>query len=135
MRVIVVTTCTNRKKFPTPPELDASRLDVGSQTAVAAAWRNRVKSATPLGTAAEVYCGRSFREAALAARAAHADFRIISGGLGLIRYDEAMPSYRLSLLQQSPEFIGARIGGAPFDAALWWCAIQQTVGAFNGLAE
>jgi hypothetical protein len=126
MQLIAVTTCTDRKKYPVLPDLDASSLPSGSQPIVVSAWRKRVGGARAVGSANEVYCGRSFQEAVTAARAGRADFRIISGGLGLIRSDQAIPSYSLSLVRKSSEFIGTRVIGSPFDAARWWSTIQQT---------
>ena len=117
MRLLAVTTCTDRKKFPVIPALDASSLPSGAQGAVAQAWRSRIKAARIVGTASSVYCGRSFQEAAAAARSGRADFRIISGGLGLIKAEEEIPSYSLSLVRQSAEYIGSRVVGAPFDAS------------------
>lgn len=125
MQLIAVTTCTDRKKFPVPSKLDASGLRAGKQSVVANAWRKRIKSAGTVGLATEVYCGRSFREAALAAQAGRADLRIISGGLGLIKADDAIPSYSLSLVRKSSEFIGARVRNKPFNAAQWWGRIQN----------
>lgn len=125
MRLIAVTTCTDRKRHPVLPNLDASSLLPGSQPKLVRAWRQRVKAADPVGSASDVYCGRSFQEAASAARTGRADFRIISGGLGLIRAEEPIPSYSLSLVRQSAEFIGSRVVGAPFDAAHWWSEIQR----------
>src|SRR4051812_4448077 len=109
MRLIAVTTCTDRKRFPVHPELDASDLRSGSQSSVAGAWRKRTNSAPAVAPAARVYCGRSFQEALLGAQKGGADFRIISGGLGLIRGDQVIPSYSLSLVRQSKEFIGSKI--------------------------
>src|SRR5262249_42334773 len=114
MQIIAVTTCTDRKKYPTLPSLDASALAPGSQPALVNAWRKRVRSAPVVGLASEVYCGRSFQEAAIGARAGRADFRIISGGLGLIPSEQEIPSYSLSLVRNSAEFIGTRVVGAPF---------------------
>jgi len=122
---MAVTTCTDRKRFPVPRELDASGLPAGTQPEVARAWRKRVRSAATAGAAAEVYCGRSFQEAKHAAHAARAKLLIISGGLGLIRADEAIPSYSLSLVRQSSEFVGSRVHGNSFDPAQWWGAIQS----------
>ena len=51
------------------------------------------RSARALKVATEVYGGRSFQEAVLAARAGRGEFRIISGGLGLIRGDLGQKSY------------------------------------------
>src|SRR5262249_36128822 len=50
----------------------------------------------------------------------------ISGGLGLVRGDERIPSYGLSLVPQSSEFIGARVTSEPFDVDRWWREIQRS---------
>jgi hypothetical protein len=126
MRLIAITTCTDRKKFPVSPELSASGLTYGRQSRVASVWRKRVKSTHTVGLARDVYCGRNFQEAKFAARAGGADFWIISGGLGLVRQDQLIPPYSLSLVRQSSEFIGSRIIDEPFDAARWWGEIQGT---------
>jgi hypothetical protein len=125
MQLIAVTTCTDRKKFPVPADLDASRVPTGSQSAVASAWRKRIKSAPAVALATDVYSGRSFQEAVAAAREGRADFRIISGGLGLVRGDEKIPSYSLSLVRKSDEFVGARVINEPFNVARWWGEIQR----------
>src|SRR5690242_12586265 len=126
MWLIVVTTCTDRKRHAVPLELDASSLPCGSQTSVAGEWRKRLSTASAVGVATDVYCGRSFQEAVSAARAGSADFRIISGGLGLVRGDEPIPTYSLSLVRRSREFVGSRVLGSPFSAPRWWREIQKT---------
>lgn len=126
MRLIAVTTCTDRKRYPVPPVLDASTFGAGSQSVIIRAWRKRIRTASSVGLAQEVYCGRSFQEALSATRAGRAEFRIISGGLGLILGDDLIPAYSLSLVRQSREFIGARVVGAPFDASRWWREIQRS---------
>ena len=60
------------------------------------------------------------------ARVGRAEFRIISGGLGLIRGDEQIPSYTLSLVPESSEYIGARVVSDSFDVARWWSGIQRS---------
>jgi hypothetical protein len=79
-----------------------------------------------LRAATETYGGRRFQEAILAARAGRAEFRIISGGLGLIRGDEQIPTYALSLVPESSEFIGARVAEEHFDVTRWWSEIQRS---------
>src|SRR5262245_46370718 len=125
MRLMAVTTCTDRKRHPVPPVLDASTIVRGSQSHVLRAWRKRVRAAPAVGLANDVYCGRSFHEAVSAARAGRVDFRFVSGGLGLIRGDEAIPAYSLSLVRHSPEFIGLRVAGSSFDASRWWSEVQR----------
>lgn len=126
MRLVAITTCTDRKKFPVPLDLDASNLVPAPQSTISKAWRDRVQSARPVGLATDVYCGRSFQEASGAARSARADFRVISGGLGLVRGDDPIPAYSLSLVPQSTDFIGARVSNSTFDRAKWWTQIQKT---------
>src|SRR5262245_26580296 len=126
MRLIAITTCTDRKKFLVPYELAASHLPRGPQSAVTSTWHARIRSARPLRVATEVYGGRSFQEAVMAARAGRAEFRIISGGLGLVCGNEHIPSYSLSLVRQSSEFIGARVSEGPFNVARWWKEIQRS---------
>jgi hypothetical protein len=126
MRLIAITTCTDRKKFPVPHELIASDLPAGPQSTVANTWRARVRSAHAVGPATGVYSGRSFQEALLAARAGRAEFRVISGGLGLVRGDEQIPSYSLSLVRESSEFIGGRVTDEPFDVGRWWSEVQRS---------
>lgn len=123
MRLVVITTCTDRKRFEAHPTLIASTLPAGRQDAVATAWRHRRISVLPTGAAKAVYCGRSFREAARASETARAELQVISGGLGLVAASDEIPSYTLSLVRNTPEFIGARVVGIPFDAATWWTQI------------
>src|SRR5262245_31857974 len=103
MHLIAITTCTNRKRFPVPARLTASALSHGPLPAVAAQWRERVSAAETRASATDVYSGRGFREACLAAKAGEADLLIISGGLGLVRGGDSIPSYGLALVQGSPE--------------------------------
>src|SRR5437899_871645 len=98
MRLTVVTTCTDRKRFAVPAALDARRLKKGPQVALAAQWRGWVASAEPVAVAKSVYCGRSFKEAAAAAQASRGGLYVISGGLGFIGAEEEIPSYSLSLV-------------------------------------
>src|SRR5262249_46602911 len=88
-----------------------------------------IQSSSPVGMATDVYGGRSFQEAVLAARTSRADFRIVSGGLGLVRGDDAIPSYSLSLVRQSSDFIGSRVAGGGFDARKWVAQVQRGPGA------
>jgi hypothetical protein len=124
MQLLPITTCTDRKRFPFSAELDASKLPTGPQHAVLKTWQRRVSRAKAVGRAGDVYCGRSFQEAATAARAACSDLLIVSGGLGLISAHEEIASYSLSLVRQSPEYVGSRVTGAAFDPSLWWSEIQ-----------
>src|SRR5690242_172623 len=106
MRLVVVTTCTDRKRSPSHPPLVASDLPQGTQEHVASEWRIRRLSAPVAGAAHSIYCGRSFREAELAGLAARADLYIVSGGLGLVAANDEIPSYSLTLVRGSTDYIG-----------------------------
>src|SRR5215468_4333177 len=99
MQLMVVTTCTDRKRFPVPSNLNAHRLRQGHQDCVAAEWVARVWKAPPAASAREVYCGRSFQEALAAARGTQTSLRIISAGLGLIDEQDSVPAYNLTLVR------------------------------------
>src|SRR5690348_12631855 len=82
MSLVPVTTCTDRKRFPPSTDLIARSLPAGSQESIGSLWRAHVGAAPHRAKAAQVYCGRSFKEALRAASDAGATLRIISGGLG-----------------------------------------------------
>lgn len=128
MQIVALTTCTDRKRFPVPPQLDAADLRPGRQASVVQRWRKRTSSASVVAPATRVYCGRSFQEALIGAKKANADFRIISGGLGLLRGDQLIPSYSLSLVRQSKDFIGSKVTDETFSPHRWWREVQYDAG-------
>jgi hypothetical protein len=125
MQLMVVTTCTDRKRFPAPLDLNADRLGQGHQDSVAAEWVARVSTAQPAASARDVYCGRSFQEALTAARSTRVSLRIISAGLGLIDEEEPVPPYNLTLVRGKANSIESRISVGRFDAGRWWGQIQR----------
>lgn len=127
MRLIGITTCTNRKRGQVSAQLDVTGLPQGTQTEVAKEWQKRVAAFRQLlSPARDVYCGRSFQEALLAVHGDPAKIWIISGGLGLVRGIDPIPAYNLSLVPGTSPFIGRRIAGKTFDSARWWGSIQRT---------
>lgn len=84
----------------------------------------RVASAKPKGPHEEVYCGRAYREAASAAKKLSAELAVISAGLGVVRADQQIPSYSLTVSPGSEDTVMDKIigGGASPDA--WWGALQ-----------
>ena len=98
MQLIAVTTCTDRKRYPVLPSLDASRLPSGSQSIVVSGWRQADWRSTVLSYPAnDVYCGRSFQEAVfIGARNAQIFASSLAASASFAR-DQAIPSYSLSL--------------------------------------
>ena len=125
MKILLVTTCTNRKTVPTAERIQASlELPRGSQEHVTEAWKGALRQPyTPL-PARDLYCGRGFSEALAAEASSVGKLWIISGGLGLVAADELVPPYDLTLSPGSPNSIQDRVKGT-FDPARWWSDLAR----------
>ena len=85
-------------------------------------------------SAESLYVGRSISEAKKAAVVAGADLYIASAGFGLVRSDESLPSYNVTVSDPSNPLSHAlsRCGAAPSD---WWVALRRTGVAKRSLLE
>lgn len=120
---IVITSCTNRKRKPTAAGLHIASVDGGSLSAVAAAWGGRLRQSQERYPAGDLYGGRSFQEAASAARAIEAQLLIVSAGLGLIDTETAIPAYGCTVLADAADSVRARIQD-DFSLPAWWAALR-----------
>lgn len=125
--VVLITTCTNRKRRPVPPALQACSLEEGPQESVLHEWCDRLSASPSIGLASDIYCGRSFREAYNAAREISGSLWIISTGLGLVPENETIPAYSITLGDAGPDSIVKKIKGT-FSPSRWWTGITS----FNG---
>lgn len=116
---LVITTCTNRKRRPIPDSLYASSLERGQIADLAVLWASRLAASQERYPASEVYGGRGFQEAVVAADLLDAKLMIVSAGLGLIFSSDRVPAYACTVLVDAPDSIGARAAGA-FDMKGWW---------------
>ncbi len=134
MDTIVITTCSNRKRLKPPANLRARALPSGELNVVAREWLSRTALATETISAGELYCGRGFREAEIAAARFGNKPWIISAGLGLLRYSMQVPAYDLTLSTSSSDCILKRIEGegTPSD---WWEAIARQRSENNPLSH
>lgn len=119
---LVVTTCSNRKRRPVADDLRVSTLSQGPVPAVADDWARRLAAAADTFPARDVYGGRSFQEAVLAADLLDAPLMVVSAGLGLISADARVPPYSCTVLIDRPDSIASRVIGE-YSAARWWHAI------------
>lgn len=116
---VVLTACTNRKRFVPCSGLRAETLAIGSLSSVAASWRGRLLEADERVIASKLYAGRGFLEATAAASVLQAELYIVSAGLGLVRAETVVPPYALSVAGQGGDNVLLRIvDGA--DAEKWW---------------
>jgi hypothetical protein len=122
---LVLTSCTNRKRFAPPSELTARSVRPGDLRSVAREWRKRVKTASVRVPIVDLYCGRAFRQAEAAATEAKAGFFVVSAGLGLLSSSACAPSYSLTITPGAADNVLARISGLPTPAE-WWRELSLT---------
>jgi hypothetical protein len=122
---LVLTSCTNRKRTAPPQALMARGIAKGNLESVAAEWSERLISAKPIATVADLYCGRAFRQAEDAAAKANAALYIISAGLGMVSAERTVPSYSLTVVPRAQDSIFSRIDGN-HSAAEWWEALSRS---------
>ncbi len=127
---LVITTCTNRKRKPIPDGLHVSALPKAPMVDLAVDWVSRLAAADALFPALDLYGGRSFQEAALAADLLDARLMVVSAGLGLISADARVPPYACTVLANAPDSIPSRVVG-DYSACGWW----RTLGAVSPYAR
>lgn len=127
MKLIHITTCTNRKKIPVSDGLLCRNLPYGIMTDVADEWVRGVKNASQKHFAYNLYCGRGFAESLSAARIASTDLWVISAGLGLINVNDEIPSYGLTISPGVDDSISGRIQ-SDFQPSAWWKHINRIFG-------
>lgn len=121
---LVITTCTNRKRRPINDTLRVSALRQAPIAEVAFEWGARISAATDLFPAREIYGGRAFQEALLAANLLNAQLLVVSAGLGLISADDRVPPYACTVLVNAPDSVSSRVVG-DYSVAEWWQAIGE----------
>ena len=121
---IVITSCTNRKRKSTASGLGIATVADGALPAVAAAWGELLRGSQERYAAIDLYGGRSFQEAAGAAKALEADLLIVSAGLGLLDARTAVPAYRCTVIPGADDSVSARVQG-DFSLAAWWAALRE----------
>ena len=118
MTVRVATTCSSGKAMSPIWPLQAASLRPGSIELVSAAWLANLPCAVERMPASDLYQGRGFGHARSVARPF-----VISAGLGLVRPEELIPSYSLTVSAGADD-IFTRINGRR-DPAAWWFAIRS----------
>jgi hypothetical protein len=97
----------------------------GTQSQVAQAWLAATgQPDLELMPAQELYLGAGLQRVWRTARHLGKPMWVVSAGLGLVRADQPVPSYDLTLSEQASDAIQARVEGE-FDPAMWWQQIQR----------
>lgn len=127
---LVITTCTARKRKPIPDSLRVSALPQAPIAEVASDWVGRLSATVDLFPARDIYGGRSFQEALLAADLLDARLLIVSAGLGLVSADARVPPYACTVVIDAPDSIVSRVTGY-YSIAGWW----QELGAVSPFSQ
>lgn len=129
MTHLILTTCTNRKRYDHSPALSARALPFGSLQDVSDEWKARVSAAPRVASAGDLYCGRSFSEASAAANEIGAQLCVVSAGLGFLTAQQPVPSYNLTVSRGTSDCVLDCITPSA-SAAKWWATLvdQDVVG-------
>ena len=119
----VATTCSSGKAMSPIWPLQAASLAPGPIESVSTAWLANLPCAVERMPACELYRGRGFGHV----RSVAPPF-VISAGLGLLKPDEKVPSYSLTVSAGTDD-IFARINGRR-DPAAWWRARSNSSAAW-----
>lgn len=125
---IVITACGKRKSAEPNLALRAGTLPTGDPSVVAECWATRVAVSPNRLPARELYQGRAFREAELAA-AAGGKMYVLSAGIGLVPVEVEIPAYSLTVAE-GPDNVLARL--TPIERAqpsVWWRELTRICGA------
>jgi len=135
--VVVITSCTNRKKkADTVLALEGTNT-VASLIELARVWSQQVQALcrSEMQAAVELYAGRSITEAKRAAESLSAPLHIVSAGHGLLRPDDFIPSYNVTTSPTADNVLHQcllRLGKSPAD---WWHALIHAVGSHRSLGH
>jgi hypothetical protein len=127
MKPIILTTCSNRKRHKPSADLCARNLPKGILEQTVENWWSRVDAADASHLSHELYCGRSFSEARLAANEAQGDFYVISAGLGLVSPNQKIPAYDLTLTKGSQDYAPNKVV-EPIQDWEWWSSLTDARG-------
>jgi hypothetical protein len=135
--VIVITSCTNRKKKGGSVLALEGTERVCSLGELAALWKQKVQAVDEreLSAAVDLYAGRSITEARRAADKLAAPLYIVSAGHGLVRGEDVIPAYDLTTSATPENALHRcllRLEQSPAD---WWQALVEAFGKQRSLVE
>lgn len=131
---VIITSCTHGKREEPEAILCARELHPGTQQEVAHEWLTRLRTET-LGVhhvpAEDLYCGRAFSEASLAAGTN--PMYIVSAGLGLVPRDREIPAYSLTISGRGDDSIRTKV--SKLNKVRWWSLVSKSLFSSDLLKE
>ena len=126
MTYLVITNCTNRKSIDPEPKL--SRMPTIKRgddiTTTSMEWVEKIISAKHNVIAGTLYQGRSIQDVKTTANILkNSDVYVISAGLGLVNFDEPIPSYELSVSENAP--FNKKLNSNNIPITSWWYSVNK----------
>lgn len=121
----LVTNCSARKSAVGAADLLHRNLARGPQSAVGERWLAALKRAPATTRARDLYAGRGVVRMQALADQLGLPLYIASAGLGLVKSEERVPSYDLSVSADTPSAVQRLIDHA-FTARDWWANLSRS---------
>jgi hypothetical protein len=120
----VISSCSNRKRLIGEKPIGFKGINGQTVSALVQAWTSRLSAAKGEVPAESLYIGRAMAEAKKGAFKLNAPLLVISAGLGLIRGDEMVPPYDLSVADTHGSILPVlrSINSAPRQ---WWQELNR----------
>ena len=134
MRVVIFIPCSSRKQIKPKKNMCARDLTGGSIGHVAHSWGIRLSSATQKMHPDRIYCGRSFREGRKAANCLDAELVVISAGYGLVREQDEISPYSLTVASGQVDSISRKIHRSDWSPNAWWKMLGKNTLAVTDLS-
>ncbi|MEK8030993.1 hypothetical protein AACH06_09220 [Ideonella sp. DXS29W] len=131
---IVITNCTARKRSREQVISSAEIKHAASVRDLAGQWVRLTRGRPTVAAAGELYGGRSFRDAAVAAESCQGDLYVISAGFGLVSNTALLPNYALTIADGEGS-IAAMLAHFDASAADWWAALCAELGSPGAVAR
>lgn len=126
----IVTNCSSikrRKDTVLSPSRSSRNLEE-----LAKSWASKISKAKTLEKVIDTYGGRTFKEAISASKLVDAELSVISAGLGLVKADEKIPNYNLTI-STGDGSISNWLRDRGLQSKDWWMALNQHLNKVNSL--
>lgn len=127
MSYLVITNCTGRKSIQPTPRLkkDPNISKSGVLEDVANYWANAVRAEKIKIKAHQLYQGRTIVDTKYTQEHLSAEVYVISAGLGLVNFEDSIPSYELTVNEGSQ--FSKTLKRSGYTNQDWWSALNKSL--------
>jgi len=116
---LIITACTNRKRYAPAESLKAENLPRGILEQTVSRWIECTQAAGARYFAKDLYIGRAIKDSLTAAALFGSEAYIMSAGMGLVKPNDKVLSYNLTVQPGSSNSIQSKIV-EPISPNEWW---------------